>query len=141
MVERYQGVGKAWGEPRPCASAAELEARLEELDRWQRELYPLRGGRPRREAYPGLQHSGRRYTAAWEARTWDLRRVWRLMESYVVPRRVDRQGKVSLYGRPLFRRGGVGAVERSGWGSTPKLGPGPSRTKTAMRSRDGPLGS
>lgn len=100
VVERYQGVGKAWGEPQTCASAAQLEARLEGLDRWQRELYPLRSGLSRWEAYPGLHHSGRRYTAAWEARTWDLRRVWELMESYVVPRRVDRQGKLSLYGRP-----------------------------------------
>ena len=100
VVERSQGVGKAWGEPRTCGSAAELEARLGELDRWQRELYPLRGGPSRWEAYPGLRHSGRRYTTAWEARAWDLNRAWRLMESYVVPRRVDRQGKVSLYERP-----------------------------------------
>jgi hypothetical protein len=98
VVERYQGVGKAWGEPRSCTSAAQLEARLKKLDRWQRELYPLRTGRSRWETYPGLKHSGRRYTAAWEARTWDVRRVWELLESYVVPRQVDRQGKVSLYG-------------------------------------------
>jgi len=100
VIERYQGVGKAWGEPQQCTSAAELEARLEELDRWQRELYPMRGGRTRWEAYPGLRHSGRAYTVEWEAEAWDVRRVWELLESSVVPRRVDRQGKVSLYGRP-----------------------------------------
>jgi hypothetical protein len=102
VVEPYQGVGKAWGEPQSCTSAAQLEARLEELDRWQRELYPLRSGQSRWEAYPRLEHSGRRYTAAWEAKTWDVRRVWQMLESSVVPRQVDRQGKVSLYGRPYY---------------------------------------
>lgn len=108
VVERSQGVGKAWGEPQQCGSAAELEARLEELDRWQRELYPMRGGRPRSEAYPGLRHSGRTYTARWEARAWDVRRAWELLESYVVPRRVDSQGRVSLYQRP-YRVGALWA--------------------------------
>jgi hypothetical protein len=100
VVERYQGVGKAWGEPDRCASAAELQAHLEELDRWQRELYPTGDGRPRCEVYPGLRHSGRAYTPAEEAKTWDEARVWELLESYVVPRQVDSQGKVSLYNRP-----------------------------------------
>ncbi len=100
VVERYQGVGKAWGEPQSCTSAAQLEARLKTLDRWQRELYPMRTGQSRWAAYPGLKHSGRPYTAAWEAKTWSVHRVWQLLESYLVPRQVDRGGKVSLYGRP-----------------------------------------
>src|SRR4051794_13630464 len=93
------GVGKAWAEPGRCGSAAELGARLEELDRWQRELYPMRGGRPRGEAFPGLRHSGRAYSPEGEATAWDVRRAWELLESYVVPRRVDSQGRVSLYQR------------------------------------------
>ena len=99
VVERYQGVGKSWGEPERCASAAKLQAHLEVLDRWQRELYPTRDGRSRWEVYPGLRHSGRAYDPATEAQTWDGGRVWKLLESYVVPRQVDRQGKVSLYNR------------------------------------------
>jgi hypothetical protein len=108
VIERYQGVGKAWGEPGQCGSAAELEARLEELDRWHRELYPRRDGRPRGEAFPGLRHSGRAYSPEWEATAWDVRRVWELLESYVVPRRVDSQGRVSLYQRP-YRVGALWA--------------------------------
>jgi hypothetical protein len=100
VVERYQGVGKAWGEPQSCTSATQLEARLEVLDRWQRELYPTRSGPSRLRAYPKLKHSGRRDTAAWEAKTWDVRRVWELLGSYVVLRQVNRQGKVSLDGWP-----------------------------------------
>jgi hypothetical protein len=108
VIERYQGVGKAWGEPHRCGSAAELESRLEELDRWQRELYPMRGGRPRCDTYPGLQHSGRTDTARWEAKAWDVRRAWGLLESHVVPRRVDSQGRVSPYERP-YRVGALWA--------------------------------
>jgi hypothetical protein len=100
VVERFQGVGKSWAEPARCASAAELQARLEELDRWQRELDPAVAGRPRMEAYPGLRHAGRAYDPAQEAATWELRRVWELLGSHLVSRQVDRQGKVSLYNRP-----------------------------------------
>jgi hypothetical protein len=100
VIERFQGVGKSWSEPHRCQSAAELQARLDVLDRWQRELYPAIGGRSRTEAYPGLKHSGRAYDPAREASTWELRKVWELAATYRVPRLVDRQGKVSIYNRP-----------------------------------------
>jgi hypothetical protein len=100
VVERSQGVGQAWGEPQRCASAAELQRRMDELDRWQRELYPAVDGRPRWLAYPGLRHSGRGYDPAREAAAWDLRKAWELVASYLVPRLVTSQGKVSLYNRP-----------------------------------------
>ena len=102
VIERYQGVGKSWGEPHSCTSAAELQRRLDELDRWQRDLYPTADGRPRRAVYPGLKHSGRRYDPARELATWDLRRAWAWVGSHLVPRQVDSRGKVSLYNRPYF---------------------------------------
>jgi hypothetical protein len=100
VVERSQGVGKSWAEPHRCPSAAELQRRLETLDRWQRELYPVAGRRTRRELYPGLEHSGRPYDPADEPARWDLKRAWSWVAEHLVPRRVDSQGKVSLYNRP-----------------------------------------
>ena len=100
VVERSQGVGKSWGEPQRCDSAAELQRRLEELDRWQRDLYPIARGRSRREVYPALAHSGRRYDPAEEPARWELSRAWAWVGEHLVPRRVDSQGKVSLYNRP-----------------------------------------
>src|SRR3954451_18191262 len=100
VIERYQGVGKSWGEPHRCRSAAELQRRLDEWDRWQRDLYPTIEGRPRSEVYPGLKHSGRRYARAREKAMWDLGRAWAWVGSHLVGRRVDSQGKVSLYNRP-----------------------------------------
>jgi hypothetical protein len=75
VVERSQGVGKSWAEPERCDDARQLQGRLDELDRWQRELYPVVDVRGRLEAYPGLSHSGRAYDPAWEARHWALVRV------------------------------------------------------------------
>jgi transposase InsO family protein len=121
VIERYQGVGKSWGEPQSCAAAAELQRRLDELDRGQRDLYPTADGRPRREVYPGLTHSGRCYEAAREAANWDLRRAWAWVGSHLVPRRVDSRGKVSLYNRPYFV--GLMWVGRTVWiGFDPERG-------------------
>ncbi len=100
VVERFQGVGKSWAEPQRCGSAAQLQARLDVLDRWQRELYPAIAGRSRTAAYPGLRHSGRVYDPTQEPSTWELRKAWELLGSHLVPRQVDQQGKVSLYNRP-----------------------------------------
>jgi hypothetical protein len=101
VVERSQGVGKAWGEPSHCTSAAELQERLDKLDRWQRELYPVIGKRSRSQVYPELKHSGRKYSRAREAASWDIRKVWDLLGSYVVPRQASGRGSVSLYNRHI----------------------------------------
>jgi hypothetical protein len=100
VVERSQGVGKKWGEPLACESVAELQGRLDVVDRWQRESYPSVQGKSRMEAYPGLSHSGRSYDPADEPQVWELPKVWDLMGTHMVPRHVDKQGKLSLYNRP-----------------------------------------
>jgi hypothetical protein len=102
VVERSQGTGKRWAEPGRCATAAELQDRLQTMDAIQREQYPSIDGQSRAAAYPGLAHSGRRYTAGWEQRHWDLRPVLDHLAGYVVVRRVDRNGDVSLYHRPRY---------------------------------------
>jgi hypothetical protein len=111
VVENSQGVGQRWAEPERCHSAAELQARLDEEDGVQREEYPHELGRPRLQVYPGLAHSGRRYSAAWEARHWSWARVLEHLGGYVVPRRVDGSGKIGLYGGKLY----VGQVHARTW--------------------------
>lgn len=97
VVERSQGVSQQWVEPQTCADAAELQRRLDRMDRIQREVYPGVAGRSRLERHPELAHSGREYTPAWEARHWDLRRVLHDLAEYAVPRRVDQKGEIWLY--------------------------------------------
>jgi hypothetical protein len=96
-VERSQGVGQAWAEPWTSQSVRELQQRLREMDRIQREEYPHRDGRSRWDLYPDLQHSGRDYDRAWERRHWNLDLVLEHLSQYLVSRRVDRSGKISLY--------------------------------------------
>jgi hypothetical protein len=99
VVERSQGVGQNWAEPAACATAAQLQGRLDEFDRIHREEYPAIGGRSRREAYPRLSHSGRGYHRQREAKQWDLTRVLNWLSESTVARRVDVNGKVSVYDR------------------------------------------
>jgi hypothetical protein len=108
VVERSQGTGKRWAEPGQCATAAELQQRLQERDAIQREVYPSLQGQSRAAAFPTLKHSGRRYSRAWERRAWDQQRVLEHLAGYAVPRRVDKNGDVSLYHRPHY----VGCMHR-----------------------------
>jgi hypothetical protein len=102
VVERSQGTGKRWAEPQTCSDVAELQRRVEDQDRLQRERYPSIKGRSRWEAFPGLKHSGRVYRAEEEASHWDLGRVLDHLSGYVLVRRVDGSGTISLYNRNRY---------------------------------------
>lgn len=102
VVERSQGTGKRWAEPHRAASAAELQAAIDAMDRRQRETYPYRGRAGRLAAHPGLEHSGRAYDEAQEEAAWVLERALDLLAGFVVARRVDRCGMVSVYDRNYY---------------------------------------
>jgi hypothetical protein len=97
VVERSQGTGKRWAEPWTCRDEAELCRRLEEQDHIQRALYPRFQGLSRMEAFPGLSHSGRAYQADQEEAVWDLAATLGHLADYVLVRRVDVSGMVSVY--------------------------------------------
>lgn len=97
VVERSQGTGKRWAEPGTCANAQELQRRLRAMDEMQRAEYPSVEGRSRLAAYPEWKHSGRTYSRAWERACWSLDLVLAYLAGYVVPRKVDKSGTVSLY--------------------------------------------
>jgi transposase InsO family protein len=102
VIERSQGTGKRWGEPGTCDDAQELQQRMDEMDRIQREVYPSIQGMSRLAAYPELKHSGRVYSKAWETREWKLELVLQHLAEYSVLRRVDRKGQVSIYNRSHY---------------------------------------
>jgi hypothetical protein len=101
-VERSQGTAKRWAEPGTCPGVAELQRRLDEADRLQREAYPTGGGRSRLELFPELAHGGRKYTRAWEERNWSLRRVQEHLAEYVGVRRVGASGSVGVYDKARY---------------------------------------
>jgi transposase InsO family protein len=102
VVERSQGTGKRWAEPDRAASAGDLQGTIDAMDRRQRESYPYHGRAGRLAAHPGLEHSGRAYDESREEQSWSLDRARDLLAGYVVPRRVDRGGAVSVYGRNCY---------------------------------------
>jgi hypothetical protein len=102
VVERSQGTGKRWGEPRSCTTTDALQERFDDLDRLQREEYPHQGQKTRWEVYPELRHSGRKYSRARERAEWDVARVQAHLAGYAVPRKVDKSGNVSLYNRNQY---------------------------------------
>jgi hypothetical protein len=99
VVERSQRTSNGWCEPWTCATPGELQARLERMDRLHREVYPYRERLSRMEFYPGLRHSGRPYDRDSEAELWGWSRVAEHLSTYVLARRVDQAGLVSLYNR------------------------------------------
>lgn len=102
VVERSQGTGKRWAEPQRAASAEELQATIDEMDRRQRESYPYHGRASRLAAHPDLEHSGRADDASREEEIWALERAQDLLAGFVVARRVDRAGMVSVYNRNCY---------------------------------------
>ena len=99
VVERSQGTSKRWCEPWTCDTPEELEARLGRMDRLYREDYPYRERLSRMAYYPGLKHSGRSYRRESEPELWRWLRVAEHLSGYLLERRVDRSGLVSLYNR------------------------------------------
>jgi hypothetical protein len=102
VVERSQGTSNRWCEPWTCATPEELETRVLRMDRLYRESYPYRDRLSRMEYYPGLKHSGRPYDRDTEEAHWQWSRVAEHLSTYLVERRVDRGGLVSLYNRGQY---------------------------------------
>ena len=99
VIERFQGVGKSWGEPHTCEDADELQRRMDDLDELQRAEYPYREEESRLQTHPELKHSGRQYEEAKEKEQWSLLRVLEYLSGNTVTRKVDGSGKVSIYDR------------------------------------------
>lgn len=97
-IERAQGTGQRWGEPAQCVNAAQLQANLDEGDRIHREEYVTPPATSSRlDLFPELRQAGRRYTRAWEQRTWSLPAVEVFLSAYVAVRKVSATGHVTVY--------------------------------------------
>jgi hypothetical protein len=109
VVEKSQDTGQRWCEPQTCRSVPELQARLDAMDRLQRQEYPSLQGRSRTQVFPELLQTPRPYTEAGEGNAWELQRAEEYLAGFVAVRQATKQGQVSIYAR----RVSVGARHRS----------------------------
>jgi len=99
VVENTQGVSPRWAAPPRCANLEELHKRVQREDQVRRNEYPAIQGQSRREAYPGLCHSGRAYVKGCEGWLWELDQALQLLGETTVRRKVSKRGQVSAYHR------------------------------------------
>jgi len=102
VVERSMETFKNWSDPQTCASVAQWQERLDREERVYREEYPTAAGVSRWQCWPGLRHSGRRYSVAGEQRRWSLAAALEHLASYTLVRRVASNGRLSLFDRPYY---------------------------------------
>ncbi len=99
VAERSMGTMKRWSNPQDCQSVVQWQQRLDHEERLYREEYPTASGQSRLQRWPGLQHSGRHYSVAWEKRHWSLERALEHMANYTLERTVSSNGRLSLFDR------------------------------------------
>jgi hypothetical protein len=99
VVESTQGVSQRWVDVGKCSNFEQLCRRVEQEDINQRERYPAKGGKSRRQAYPLLLHSGRGYTRLWEEVFWELPLALAFLGQFKVRRKISCVGQVSAYHR------------------------------------------
>jgi hypothetical protein len=97
-VERCNGVTQQWGELHRCTDCQQAARTLARVARIQREAYPALRGRTRLEVFPQLSTPRRAYRRSREAALWDLARVDGFLARGCWRRRVDCNGRISIYG-------------------------------------------
>lgn len=108
VIERSPGTAQRWAAPAAGARVAALQRRREERDDIQRRDDPSVRGRRRWEALPRLVHSGRVYSTVWERKHWSWAAVTAHRAGFVVRRRGDRCGLISLSNRNHY----VGVIHK-----------------------------
>jgi transposase InsO family protein len=97
VVERSHQTADAWVEPATCCSPEQLQQRLDEMDRIQRERYPRVCGLSRWQLYPTLRQGGACYSESWEQQNWSLQAARQYLSRHVGRRKVSSQGQVRVY--------------------------------------------
>jgi hypothetical protein len=96
-VENNQRTSARWADAYRCANVGQLQERLDEAARCQREAYKVArlGGVTRRELFPDLHDNPRKFD---EAR-FDENLAYGLLSQAIYPRKVSSAGTVALYSK------------------------------------------
>lgn len=96
-VENNQRTSARWAEAYGCANIEQMQERLDEAARCQRDIYPVtRLGRvTRKELFAELYENPRKFDEA----LFDERRAHELLAQAIYPRKVSSGGVITLYSR------------------------------------------
>lgn len=94
-VENNQGTSSRWAEVFECKNIPQMQQRLDEACRFQRDIYPVRriGNVPRKRVFPGLYEKARPFEQA----RFDEQKAYAFLAQAVYPRKVSAYGTISLY--------------------------------------------
>lgn len=96
-VENNQGTSARWAEAYGCADVGQLQHRLDEAGRCQREVYKVvrLGKVTRKELFGQLYENPRKFHEG----LFDEKRAYQLLAKAVYPRKVSSIGTVALYSK------------------------------------------
>lgn len=97
LVERAHGVAVNWVEAQLDHPLEQLQLRLNQVIRLQRDHYAPSGGLPRAQRYPALYGNKRTYQPEREMESWSYQRVAQWVAQRIFVRRVDKVGRISLF--------------------------------------------
>jgi hypothetical protein len=96
-VENNQGTSARWAEAHGCASAGQMQERLDEAARCQRDTYKVTrlGKVTRKELFPELYENPRKFDDS----LFDEKRAYELLSQAIYPRKVSSAGTVAIYSK------------------------------------------
>ena len=96
-VENNQGTSSRWAEVYQCQSIEQMQQRLDEASRFQRDVYPVRriGNVSRKKVFPELYQKPRPF----EQVQFDLQKAHQFLAQAIYPRKVSANGTITLYSR------------------------------------------
>lgn len=96
-VENNQHTSARWAEAYQCASIEQMQERLDEAARCQRETYLVTrlGKVTRKELFPELYQNPRKF----DQTLFDEKRAYELLAQAIYPRKVSSAGTVALYSK------------------------------------------
>ena len=98
-VERMQATSSRWAEVEQCSSSTQLQDRLDDAAKVQREQYQIRrmGYKSRKELYPEVWNNTRVYSST----AFDLSRVRDYLSRVTFVRKVGKKGAINFYAQKV----------------------------------------
>lgn len=99
VVEKMQDTSQRWAEVKSAKNYEELQQKLNEQARIQRQVYPVTrlNNQTRLQVYPNLEKSNRQ----WLETGFDVQRVYDFLARRIFNRKISKSGQITHYGQKI----------------------------------------